>query len=86
VKTSAEVLEYEHLRELVGRFVSSPLGRRELDKIEPHTDQSRLTEDLAETDEAIGYLRVASRPQPAARGAAIRIDFGGLPDLEAAVH
>ena len=25
-------------------------------------------------------------PQPAARGAAIRIDFGGLPDVEAAVH
>ncbi len=74
------------MRSLVGRYVSSPLGRRELDKVEPHTDLERLTEDLAETGEAIAYLRLASRPQPAARGAAIRIDFNGLPDTEAAVH
>ncbi len=74
------------MRSLVGRYVSSPLGRRELDKVEPHTDLERLTQDLAETGEAIAYLRLASRPQPAARGAAIRIDFNGLPDTEAAVH
>ena len=86
MRTSAEVLEFEPLRELVGRFVSSPLGRRELEKIQPHTDLPRLTEDLAETGEATEYLRLASRPQPAARGAAIRVDFGGLPDLEAPVH
>jgi len=86
VKTSAEVLEYEPLRQLVGRFVSSPLGRRELEKVQPHGDMARLREDLAETGEAVEYLRLAARPQPAARGAAIRVDFSGLPDLEAAVH
>jgi DNA mismatch repair protein MutS2 len=86
VKTSAEVLEFEPLRQLVGRFISSPLGRRELDKVQPHADRERLTADLAETGEAIEYLRIAARPQPAARGAAIRVDFGGLPDTEAAVH
>ncbi len=86
MKSSASVLEFESLRSLVGRYVSSPLGRRELDKVEPHTDLERLTEDLAETGEAIAYLRLASRPQPAARGAAIRIDFNGLPDTESAVH
>ncbi|HEY1337230.1 MAG TPA: endonuclease MutS2, partial [Bryobacteraceae bacterium] len=59
---------------------------RELEKIQPHTERARLTEDLAETGEAGEYLRLAGRPQPAARGAAIRIDFGGLPDLEATVH
>jgi DNA mismatch repair protein MutS2 len=86
VKTSAEVLEFEPLRQLVGRFISSPLGRRELDKVQPHADRERLAADLAETGEAIEYLRLAARPQPAARGAAIRVDFGGLPDTEAAVH
>ena len=86
MKTSSEVLEFEPLRQLVGRYVSSPLGRRELDKVQPHADRDRLTEALAETGEAIEYLRTASRPQPAARGAAIRIDFAGLPDVEAAVH
>jgi DNA mismatch repair protein MutS2 len=86
LKTSAEVLEFEPLRKLVGRFVSSPLGRREIEKLEPHADRERLDADLAEAGEAIGYLRLAARPQPAARGAAIRIDFSGLPELEAAVH
>jgi DNA mismatch repair protein MutS2 len=86
VKTSAEVLEFESLRKLVGRYVASPLGRRELEKVAPHADRERLIEDLAEAGEAVEYLRLAARPQPAARGAAIRIDFGGLPDVEASVY
>jgi DNA mismatch repair protein MutS2 len=86
VKTSAEVLEFEGLRKLLGRYVGSALGRRELEKISPHTDGERLASELAEAGEAIGYLRLAARPQTAGRGAAIRIDFGGLPDVEAAVH
>ena len=86
MRTSVEVLEYESLRQLVGRFVASPLGRRELDKVQPHADQVHLAEDLAEAGEAIEYLRAAGRPQPAARGAAIRIDFSGLPDPGAVVH
>lgn len=86
MKFSAEVLEFEPLRELLARFVYSPLGRRELAKVQPHADAERLAEDLAETGEAIEYLRIAARPQPAARGAAIRVDFSGLPDVEAAVQ
>jgi DNA mismatch repair protein MutS2 len=86
VKTSAETLEFESLRQLVGRFVSSPAGRRELEKLQPHHDLDRLSHDLAEAGEAIEYLRLAARPQPARGGAAIRVDFSGLPDTEAAVH
>ena len=86
MRTSSQVLEFEALRQLVGRFLSSPMGRRELDKVQPHTERARLDADLAETGEAIEYLRLASRPQPARGGAAIRVDFGGLPDTEAAVH
>jgi len=85
VKTSAEVLEFESLRQLLARYVSSPAGKRELEKVEPHADLARLKEDLAEAGEAIEYLRLAARPQTG-RGAAIRIDFGGLPDNEAVVH
>ena len=84
--TSAELLEFEPLRQLLARYLSSPLGRRELDKVQPHADRDRLLADLAEAGEAIEYLRTASRPQPASRGSAIRIDFGGLPDVEPAVH
>ncbi len=86
MKTSGEVLEFEGLRKLVGRYVGSPLGKRELDKVAPHADRARIEADLAEAGEAIGYLRLAARPQTGGRGAAIRIDFGGLPDVEAAVH
>src|SRR5689334_597287 len=86
MKTSADVLEFDSLRRLLGRYVSSPLGRRELDKVEPHADRERLVAALTDAGEAIGYLRLATRPQPASHGAAIRVDFGGLPDVEPAVH
>ena len=84
--TSASVLEFESIRELVGRYISSPLGRRELDKVQPHTDRGRLDQELTEAEEATEYLRAASKPQPAVRGAAIRINFSSIPDLTAAVH
>src|ERR1039458_2616537 len=83
---AADVLEFESLRKLLGRYISSPQGVRELEKLAPHVDRARLTEDLAEAAEAVAYLRLAPRPQPAARGAAIRVDFGGLPDTQAAVQ
>lgn len=86
MKTSGEVVEFEGLRKLLGRYVGSPLGRRELEKVAPCTDGGRLAAELAEAGEAMAYLRLAARPQTAGRGAAIRIDFGGLPDVEAAVH
>ena len=73
---TSEVLEFEAMREVLGRHLGSALGRRELDKVAPHTDRERLAADLAEAGEAIAYLR----------GAAIRINFGGLPDVEEAVH
>ena len=84
--TSAAVLEYESLRGLLGRYVSSPPGKAELARIAPHTDGARLAADLADCGEAIEYLRSAGRPQTAGRGAAIRLDFGGFPDLTEAVH
>jgi len=86
LKTSAEVLEFEALRQLVGRYISSAPGRRELDKLQPHVDRARLEDDLAEAAEAVEYLRLAARPQPAARGGAIRVEFGGLPDTEETIH
>ncbi len=86
MKSSADVLEFEALRQLLARYVSSPLGRAELDKVQPHFDRVKIEADLAEAAEAIGYLRSAGRPQPAARGAAIRLDFNGLPDLATTVQ
>jgi DNA mismatch repair protein MutS2 len=84
--TSAETLEFYRLRDLVGRYISSPLGRGELTRVEPHSDRAALEADHAETAEGIGYLRSAARPQAAQRGAAIRIDFNGIADLANAVN
>ncbi len=84
--TSADILEYEPLRALLGRYVSSPPGKAELARIAPRSDAARLSADLADAGEAVEYLRSAARPQTGGRGASIRIEFGGFPDLTEAVH
>ena len=79
--TSSGLLEFEALRELVGRYIGSPMGRALLDRIEPSTAREQIESDLADAAEAIEYLRTSAKPQTAQRGAAIRISFNGLPDL-----
>jgi DNA mismatch repair protein MutS2 len=69
------VLEFEELRELVGRYVRTPLGRAELAKVNPGSDRVGIEAELADTAEAIEYLRASSQPQPASRGAAVRPRF-----------
>ena len=49
MKTSAEVLEYEALRQLLGRYIASAPGKRELEKVQPHADRAILEGALAET-------------------------------------
>jgi DNA mismatch repair protein MutS2 len=84
IHTSGDVLEFEALRELLGRFVSSPLGRAELAGMAPSTDRSALESEFAEVAEAIEHVRSAARPQTAGRGAAIRVRFDSLPDVATA--
>src|SRR5215467_8988005 len=74
------VLEFEALRALIGRYVRSALGRAELERLEPSSDRTSVEAALADAAEAIEYLRAASQPQPATRGAAIRVRFGDLAD------
>jgi len=82
---SADLLEFEALRELLGRNIRSALGAAELDKIEPHNDRGLLESILADTAESIDYLKTAMSPQTASRGAAVRIKFDSMPDVERAV-
>lgn len=83
--TSADTLEFESLRELIGRYIWSPLGRRELHLAEPISDRAQLESIHAETAEAMAYARAAGQPQAAARGAVIRIKFTSMPDSAEAV-
>ncbi|HEV2689770.1 MAG TPA: endonuclease MutS2 [Bryobacteraceae bacterium] len=78
---SPDLLEFETLRELVGRFVQSPAGKDELAKLEPHSDCSILESTLADVAEAMAYLRASRQPQAASRGAAIRVRFDSIPDV-----
>src|SRR3984893_10138898 len=83
---SADLLEFEALKRLLARFISSPLGSAELEKVNPSPDRAALTESLAEANEAIQYLRSAAQPKPAQRGAAIRLNFASIPDLRTAAE
>src|SRR3954447_4762602 len=82
--TSADLLEFDALKTLLARYISSPLGRAELDRVTPISNLPQLTEILAEVDEAIQYLKSAAQPKTAQRGAAIRLDFSGITDLRIA--
>jgi len=75
-----DVLEFESLRALVGRYVRSALGRAELAGVEPHSDRAAVDAELADLAEAMEYLRTAARPQTASRGAAIRVRFDEVAD------
>ncbi len=80
-ETSADILEFESLRALLGRYISSALGRRELEAVQPVSDRVLLERILAEAAEAIEYVRAATEPQPASRGSAIRVRFTSVPDV-----
>ena len=77
---AANVLEFDALRSLVARYVRGALGARELSAMEPTSDRALISATLADTAEAIEYLRISSRPQPASRGAAIRVRFDDTAD------
>ncbi|HTB19237.1 MAG TPA: Smr/MutS family protein [Bryobacteraceae bacterium] len=78
-------MEFESLRELVGRYVGSPLGRAELQKLAPHTDRAILENALADVAEAMAYQGASRQPQTAGRGSAIRLRFNSIPDVAPAL-
>ena len=78
--TSGDLLEFDALKDLLRRYVSSPLGQAELDAVRPTTDRAALEASFADLAEAIEHEKALERPQPAARGSAIRVKFSGLPD------
>ena len=74
------VLEFEHLRELLGRYVRSALGRGELAAVAPSSNRPAIEAALADAGEAIEYVRTSSQPQAASHGAAIRVRFTEIDD------
>lgn len=76
---SSDLLEFDAFKALLARYVATPMGRAAVEALAPSTDPIALTESLAETGEAMEYLKIASRPQTTARGAAVRLHFD-IPD------
>ena len=85
-QSSFDILEYAALKQLVGRFVSTSMGRAELDKLTPSADRKWLDRTLAETAEALAYLEAAASPTSTpTRGAVVRPVFQDLPDAGASL-
>ena len=60
-RTSGDLLEFDELKRLIGRYVSGPLGRAELDRLQPLADKEELERTLAEVAEAMLFVRVNGR-------------------------
>jgi DNA mismatch repair protein MutS2 len=55
--SSAPVLEFEQLRELLGSYVASPLGKGELRRLQPRADRAWTMQQQQLTQEIGEYLR-----------------------------
>ena len=84
--SSASLLQFDELKELLAANAGSAAGRALVLALEPHHDRAGLEADLAEAGEAIAYLREVASPQPAGRGAALRLRFDQLPEIENALR
>jgi DNA mismatch repair protein MutS2 len=71
---SLHALEYDRLKDLLGRYVSTDAARSLLSELKPYTDESALQDEHAITAEAIAYLRE------------FRVAFSEVPFLEEALH
>ncbi|MBI3665079.1 MAG: endonuclease MutS2 [Acidobacteria bacterium] len=81
-----QVLEFPELVGILRRYVASPLGGAELEKLHPLADRAQVERELAEVGEALEYLRQAGRgagTSPAGR-ATVAIEFRGLHDVRQA--
>ena len=68
-RSSAEILEFDRLRELLRLRTTSPIGSRAVSSLGYRTDRARLEREFAAIAEAIAYLRQGNE-----------IGFGGLAD------
>ena len=68
--SSARLLEFETLRELLAGYTASPLGQRKVAKLQPSLDRGWIATQQLLTAEIREFRRVAGR-----------FEFGGLPEV-----
>jgi DNA mismatch repair protein MutS2 len=77
---SADLLEYEGVRQLIGRYVYSAAGMAELAAMAPATGRQELTAKLEEVEEALRYLQEGDTREDLPK-----LRFSGLEDVSQAV-
>ena len=55
--SSTELLQFDELKSLVAHYAGSNAGRALVEELAPHSDRAALEAALAESGEAIAYLR-----------------------------
>src|SRR5271156_5397580 len=83
---SIQILQFDELLDLIDSYAGSVAGRELVFALKPTGNRPQLVADLAESGEAIAYLREVGSPQQSARGAAVRLRFDHLRDIDAAVR
>jgi len=84
--SSTELLQFTELKDLVARYAGSNAGRALVEELAPHTDRAALEVGLAESAEAIGYLRALQGSEDAKAGSLLRLRFDQLRDVESPVR
>ncbi len=82
---SADLLEFESLRRLIGQYIRGPLGKDELEKLDAAFRSRRPRRSARGHSEALVYWNASHHPQAAGRGAAIRLHFDSMPDVSQAL-
>ena len=83
---STALLEFPALKLLLERYVGSPLGLAELDKVEPGLTREELVETLADAGEAVAYVRTGAQLQNSRSRRVAAGPVHGLPDVTIAVQ
>jgi len=84
--SSTDLLQFDDLKELLARYAGSNAGRALVEALEPQHDRFAIEADLADAGEGIAYLRELAGAQETARGAAIRLRFDQLPEVESSLR
>src|SRR5579884_3890289 len=84
--SSTQLLQFDELKDLLAHYAGSAAGRELVLSLEAHQTRCSLESDLAEAGEAIAYLRELANSQESTRGAAIRLRFDQLRDIDSAVR
>jgi DNA mismatch repair protein MutS2 len=84
--SSTQILQFDELLDLIASYAGSVAGRELVFALEPGGNRPQIEANLAEAGEAIAYLRELGSPQQSGRGAAIRLRFDQLRNIDAPVR